>query len=71
MDEAPDRGEEFVAAGLASLGIEADELELGVIAGVHTVFGPAIRQIVEFDTSLIVPERDLDLSQAPPEEEPA
>ena len=68
MDDAPDRGDEFIAAGLASLGIEADETELAVIAGVHQVFGPPIRELVEFDVSSVAPERDLDLSQAPPPE---
>jgi hypothetical protein len=69
MDDAPDRGDDFIATGLASLGIEADETELAVLAGVHRVFGPAIRQLVEFETSGLIPERDLDLSQAPPAED--
>ena len=71
MDDAPDRGGEFIAAGLASLGIEADETDLAVINGVHQVFGPAIRQLIEFDTSSVRPERSLDLSQTPPPEEEA
>jgi hypothetical protein len=69
MDDAPDRGEDFIAAGLASLGIEADETELEVIAGVGRVFGPAIRELVEFDASSVAPEPELDLSQTPPPEE--
>jgi hypothetical protein len=69
MDEAPDRGDKFIAIGLASLGIEADETELTVIAGVHQVFGPAIRELVEFDVGSVTPEQDLDLSQPPPPEE--
>jgi hypothetical protein len=69
MDDATDRGDEFVASGLASLGIEADETELAVIAGVHRVFGPPIRALIEFDAGETVAERDLDLSQAPPPEE--
>lgn len=68
MDEAPDRGEEFIASGLASLGIEADEIELAAIAGVHKVFGPPIRELIELDTSSVAPERSLDLSQPPPPE---
>jgi hypothetical protein len=70
MDDAPDRGEDFVASGLAILGIEADETELAVIAGVHRVFGPPIRELIEFETSEIIPERSLDLSQGPPPEDP-
>jgi hypothetical protein len=69
MDDAPDRGEDFITSGLASLGIEADETELAVIAGVHQVFGPVIRQLVEFDTSSVAPEANLDLSKVPPPEE--
>jgi hypothetical protein len=68
MEDAPDRGGQFIAAGLASLGIEADETELAVVGGVHEVFGPAIRRLVEFDTGSVIPEPDLDLSQPPPQE---
>jgi len=68
MDDAPDRGDEFIASGLASLGIEADETELAVIAGVHKVFAPPIRELVEFDVESVTPEPNLDLSQAPPPE---
>jgi hypothetical protein len=69
MDDAPARGEDFIAAGLASLGLEADETELAVMAGVDQVFGPPIGQLVEFDVSSVAPERDLDLSRAPAPEE--
>jgi hypothetical protein len=65
MDEAPDRGEDFVAGGLASLGIEADETELAVISGVHKVFGPAIRELVAFEPGEVAAERDPDLSKPP------
>jgi hypothetical protein len=68
MNDAPDRGGEFIAAGLASLGIEADETELAVITGVHQVFGPPIRQLIAFDAGSVSAERNLDLSQAPPPE---
>jgi len=69
MSDAPARGEDFIAAGLAPLGIEADEAELAVMAAVDLVFGPPIRQLVEFDVSSVAPERDLDLSRAPAPEE--
>ena len=70
MDDAPDRGEEFIASGLASLGIEADETELAVIAGVHRVFGPAIRRLIEFDAGSVTPERGpRPLPGAAPEDE--
>ena len=71
MDDAPDRGEEFVASGVAALGIEADETDLAVLAGIHRVFGPAILQLIVFDAGTVLAERNLDLSQAPPPEEEA
>jgi len=69
MSDAPARREDFIAAGLDSLGIEADEAELAVMAAVDLVFGPPIRQLVDFDVSSVAPERDLDLSRAPSPEE--
>ena len=71
MDDAPERGGDFIAAGLAGLEIEVDETVLAVIAGVHRVFSAAIRELVEFDTTPVIPERNLDLSQAPPPEDEA
>jgi hypothetical protein len=68
MDDAPDRGEDFVASGMSVLGIEADETDLAVLAGIHKVFGPAVLQLIELDAGSVVAERNLDLSQAPPTE---
>lgn len=68
MDEAPDRGDEFVASGIAVLGIEADETDLAVLAGIHRVFGPAILQLIEFDAGSVLAERRPDLSEPPPPE---
>ena len=39
--EASDRADDFIPAGLASLGIEADEIELAVIGAAHQLFWPA------------------------------
>lgn len=64
MDEA-ERARDFVAAGLASLGIEADEAELALIAGVHQVFWPPIEELLALDTTEVEPEPGLDLSTAP------
>jgi hypothetical protein len=69
MDDTPASGEDLIAAALDSLGIEADETELAVMAGVDQVFGPSIRQLVEFDVSSVPRERNLDLSRAPVPEE--
>jgi len=63
--EATDRREDFIPAGLASLGIEADEVELAVINAAHQMFWPAIRDLLSLDTSAVEPERSPDLSKAP------
>jgi hypothetical protein len=62
---ASDPAEDFIQAGLASLGIEADEVELAVIGGVHQIFWPAILELLAIDTSEVDPEHCPDFSQAP------
>jgi hypothetical protein len=57
--------DEFIPAGLASLGIEADEVDLAVIAAVHGFFWPAILELMALDTGEVEPERCPDLSKAP------
>lgn len=59
------KAEDFVPAGLASLGIEADEVDLAVIAAVHGIFWPPIRELLALDTSRVEPERFPDLSKGP------
>lgn len=54
-----------MAAGLAALGIEADEAELALIGGLHQVFWPAILELLELETKGFEPERCPDLSEAP------
>jgi len=56
---------DFVPAGLASLGIEADEIELAIISGVHQVFWPPILELLALDTSAVELELHPDLSKAP------
>jgi hypothetical protein len=63
--EIPDRAEQFIPAGLASLGIEADEIELAVMDAAHQMFWPAIRAQLSIDLAGVEPERDVDLSRAP------
>ncbi len=65
--EGADKAEEFIPAGLASLGIEADEVDLAVMNAAHRMFWPAIRELLSLDTSEIEPERQPDLSKAPPQ----
>ena len=64
--EAPNRADDFVPVGLASLGVEADEVELAVIGAAHAMFWPAIVELLELDTGSVIPEPGADLSLPPP-----
>jgi hypothetical protein len=57
--------DEFIPAGLASLGIEADEVDLAVISAVHQLLWSPILELLAMDTEGVVPERCPDLSKAP------
>jgi len=63
--EARDRADDFIPAGLASLGLEADEVDLAVMGAAHQLFWPAILSLFELDTGDAGPERGPDLSRAP------
>jgi hypothetical protein len=63
--EDTERAEDFVPAGLASFGIEADEIELAVATTAHRMFWPAILDLISLDLGKLEPERDPDLSRAP------
>lgn len=39
--------DEFIPAGLASLGIEADEVDLAVMAAVHQILWPPILELLD------------------------
>jgi hypothetical protein len=62
---APNRAEDFIPAGLASFGVEADEIELAVIGAAHAMFWPPILALLDLDTSAVAPERAPDLSRSP------
>ncbi|HEU5062125.1 MAG TPA: hypothetical protein VFT79_03105 [Solirubrobacterales bacterium] len=64
--EASNSADDFISAGLAAYGIEADEIELAVIGAAHQTFWPPILELLALDTSEIPVERAPDLSQAPP-----
>lgn len=64
MERSAD-ADDFVAAGLAALGIEADETEMAVIAAVHQLFWPPIQDLLALELDGLEPERFPDLSQAP------
>jgi hypothetical protein len=63
--EASNRADDFIPAGLASLEIEADEVDLAVMGAAHQLFWPGIRELLAFDTSGVEAERCPDLSQPP------
>jgi hypothetical protein len=64
--EVSNTADDFIPAGLAAYGIEADEIELAVIGAAHQTFWPPILELLALDTSGIPAERDPDLSQPPP-----
>lgn len=57
--------DEFIPAGLASLGIEADEIELAVMGAVHGLIWPPVLELLALDTEAVEPERDADMSRPP------
>ncbi len=57
--------DDFIPAGLASLGIDADEVDLAVMAAVHGLLWPPILELLALDTEGLEPERHPDLSKAP------
>jgi hypothetical protein len=57
--------DEFIPAGLAVLGIEADEVDLAVMGAVHGLLWPPILELLALDTEGVEPERCPDLSRAP------
>ena len=59
------RADDFIPAGLAALGLEADEVELAVIGAAHAMFWPPILDLFAFDTSAARPEPYPDLSRPP------
>jgi hypothetical protein len=64
--EAPNPADDFIPAGLAAFGIEADEIELAVMQAAHSMFWPPILELLALDTGEVAAERAPDLSQAPP-----
>lgn len=65
--EAQTSPDDFLAAGLAAFGIEADEIELAVMRAAHEMFWPPILELLDLDTSEASAEHAPDLSRAPVE----
>jgi hypothetical protein len=61
----PGQAEAFVPAGLASLGIEADEVDMAVMEATHQLYWPAVSALLEADLGDVEPEPRPDLSRAP------
>ncbi|MFI5028398.1 MAG: hypothetical protein ACHQCF_05390 [Solirubrobacterales bacterium] len=59
------RADDFIAAGLASLGIEADEVELAVMGAAHGLFWPEILDLLALEAGEVEPEPGIDMSRAP------
>ena len=65
MASSADQAGDFIDGGLASLGIEADEIERAVIGAAHQLFWPGILELLSLDLGELQIERDPDLSKAP------
>jgi hypothetical protein len=63
--EASDSFDRFVPAGLASLGIEADDAELAVMRTAHELYWPAFARLIAADLGGIPPEDAPDMSRPP------
>jgi hypothetical protein len=57
--------DDFIPAGLAAFGVEADEVELAVIRAAHHLFWPPILELLALETSDVQVEPASDLSRAP------
>ncbi len=65
MTEGAASADDFLASGLAALGIEADEVDLAVMGAVHQLLWEPLLGLLALDTAEFAPERHLDLSRAP------
>jgi hypothetical protein len=63
--EAAAAFQEYLDKALGLLGIEADETERMVMAGVWSLYEPGMEQLRNADLDEVEPETPADLSQAP------
>jgi hypothetical protein len=59
------QADEFIVAGLASLGVEADEVDLAVMGALHGLLWPPLLELLDMDLENVAPERCPDLSRSP------
>jgi hypothetical protein len=55
----------YMDGALASLGIEADEVERAVMSGVWSIYREGIALLLDVDLSAVEPEHSPDLSRPP------
>lgn len=60
-----DAFKDYLRAGLESFEIEADEVEMAVIAAAWRAFDPRVRELLDADLDGVAPELDFDPSRAP------
>lgn len=63
--EASNRAEDFIAAGLAAFGVEADEIELAVMGAAHQLFWAPILELLALDVDAVPGDPSPDLSRPP------
>jgi hypothetical protein len=64
--EAGSAFERYLDSALESFGIEADETERAVMAGVWSIWEPGLNLLRDADLDGVEHERDADLSAPPP-----
>jgi hypothetical protein len=64
--EASDPFPKYLESALETFGIQADETERIVMAGVWSLYEPGMEQLRDADLDEVEPELRPDLSQAPP-----
>ncbi len=65
MTEGATPADEFIPAGLAALGIEADEVDLAVMRAFHELVWPPLLELFALDVEGIEPVRCPDMSRGP------
>jgi hypothetical protein len=63
--EASDTFEKFLQSALETFGIEADDAERGVMAGVWSIYQPGMELVRDADLDGVEHELGADLSKAP------
>jgi hypothetical protein len=63
--DAETAAQSYIEGALATFGIEADETERAVMAGVWSIYEPAMELLRDADLNGVEPERDADVSRAP------